>query len=105
MIARPLGPYQPIERLERGGRHATYRAVDPRLFGQPVAVTVIDPPPGDEEFGLRFERAAEALTALRHPNILPLLDFGEARGQVYLATPYLEGPTLATVVGRPRRPV
>lgn len=105
MIARALGPYQPIERLERSGPFATYRAVDPRLFGQPVAVTVVDLPSDDAEFGQRFERAAEALTALRHPNILPLLDFGETSGQAYLATPYLEGPTLATVLGRPRRPV
>jgi serine/threonine-protein kinase len=104
MIGSTLGPYQLIERLERLGLHETYRAIDPRRFGQPVAVTLADLPPGDEEAQSRFERAAEALTELRHPNILPLLDFGEADGRAYLVTPYLEGPSLASLIGRARRP-
>lgn len=104
MIGSTVGPYQLIERLERVGLHETYRAIDPRRFGQPVAVTLIDLPPGDEEALPRFERGAEALTELRHPNILPLLDFGEANGRAYLVTPHLEGPTLAAILGRARRP-
>lgn len=104
MIGRTLGPYQLIERLEGVGLHETYRAIDPRRFGQAVAVTVAALPPDDPEFPQRFERAAERLTELRHPNLLPLLDFGEADGQVFLVAPYLEGPTLAALGGRPRRP-
>ncbi len=104
MIDRAIGSYQPIERLERGG-HSTHRALDARLFGRPVAVTVAPVPVDDGGFLQRFERAAAVLAALRHPNILPLLDFGEANERAYLVAPYLEGPTLATVIGRPRRPV
>src|SRR6188508_3715629 len=104
MIGSTLGPYQLIERLERVGLHETYRAIDPRRFGQPVAVTLVDLPPGDEDALPRFERAAEALTELRHPNILPLLDFGESNRRGYLVTPHLEGPTLASILGRARRP-
>lgn len=104
MIGRTIGPYQLIERIERVGLHEAYRAIDPRRFGQPVVVTIADQPPGDEEFLTRYESAAERLTELRHPNFLPLLDFGAEGAQLYLVTPYLEGPTLADVIARPRRP-
>ncbi len=105
MITRTIGPYQPIELLAGAGPYSTHRAIDPRLFGQPVALTVAALPADDAEFAQRFEGRATALTALRHPNILPLLDFGETPEQVYLATPHLEGPTLATIIGQVRRPV
>ena len=105
MMTQPLGPYQPIEQLDEAGPYTTYRAIDPRMFGQPVAITAAAIPADDAEFVRRFEQGATALTALRHPNISPLLDFGETAQQVYLVTPYLEGPTLATIIGQPRRPV
>ncbi len=105
MMTQPLGPYQPIEQLDEGGPYTTHRAIDPRMFGQPVAITAAAIPADDAEFVRRFEQGATALTALRHPNILPLLDFGETAHQVYLVTPFLEGPTLATIIGQPRRPV
>jgi len=103
MIARILGPYQPVERLERGGPYTGYRAVDPRLFGQPVMVNTAPLPAERAAFQRRFHDGAGLLTELRHPNILPLLDFGETDEQVYLVAPYLEGPTLAEVGGRRRR--
>ncbi len=105
MSMRTIGPYQPIEQLDEAQGYTVHRAIDPRLFGQPIALTVA-PIPGDAAgFTQRFEAGATALTALRHPNILPLSDFGETLEQVYLVTPYLEGPTLATVIGQRRRPV
>ena len=105
MMTQPLGPYQPIEQLDEGAPYTTHRAIDPRMFGQPVAITTAAIPADDAEFVRRFEQGATALTALRHPNILPLLDFGDTAQQVYLVTPFLEGPTLATIIGQPRRPV
>lgn len=103
LIGRTLGPYHLIERLDRGTPYTTFRAIDTRLFNQPAAVTVFDVPPGDDDFLHRFEHLAETLTDLRHPNILPLQDFGEAGGLAYVGTPYLEGATLATILGRPQR--
>lgn len=105
MSMRTIGPYQPIEQLEEEPGYTIHRAIDPRLFGQPIALTVA-PVPGDAaKFTQQFEAGATTLTTLRHPNILPLIDFGETLEQVYLVTPYLEGPTLATVIGQRRRPV
>ncbi len=103
MIARTLGPYQPVEQLERGGPYLGYRAVDPRLFGQPVMVNTAPLPAERATFQRRFHDGAGLLTELRHPNILPLLDFGETDEQCYLVAPYLEGPTLAEIGGRRRR--
>jgi len=103
MIARTLGPYQPVEQLERGGPYIGYRAVDPRVFGQPVMVSAAPLPAEPAAFQRRFQDGAGLLTELRHPNILPLLDFGETDEHVYLVAPYLEGPTLAEIGGRQRR--
>jgi hypothetical protein len=104
LIGRTVGPYHVLERLEDRRTFTTFRAVDPRLFGQPVALTIFPVPADDREFVHRFESAAEALMALRHPNILPLYDFGETAGLVYLATPYLEAPTLGNLLGVVRQP-
>ena len=101
MMTQPLGPYQPIEQLDEGGPYSTHRAIDPRMFGQPVAITAALIPTGDTEFVRRFEQGATALTALRHPNILPLLDFGETAQQVYLVTPFLEGRRWRRLSGNP----
>ena len=104
LIGRTVGPYHVLERLEDNRTFTTFRAVDPRLFGQPMALTIFPAPADDPEFVHRFERAAEALMVLRHPNILPLYDFGETAGLVYLATPYLDAPTLGNLLGVARQP-
>ncbi len=105
MSMRTIGPYQPLEQLTEAARFTIYRAIDPRLFGQPVSL-IVSPfrsdPPG---FAQLFEQGATTLTTLRHPNILPLNDFGETLEYFYLVTPYLEAPTLAAAIGQPRRPV
>ena len=103
MIARTLGPYQPVEQLARGGPYSGYRAIDPRLLGQPVLVSAAPLPVERAAFQQRFHDGARLLTELRHPNILPLLDFGETDEQVYLVAPYLEGPTLEAIGDRQRR--
>lgn len=103
LVGRTLGPYQLIERLEPDSPYTRFRAGDTRLFNQPVAVTILTTPPGVEAHR-RFERAAEALVELRHPQILPLQDFGEQDGLCYVATPYLDSPTLAAFIGRGHPP-
>ena len=101
LLGRSLGPYQLIERLPAAGPYLAYRAVDRRLFNRPVGVAVFEQPPGDADFFGRFERGAEALTELRHPNILPVQDFGEQERLAYVVSPALAGETLAALLGRP----
>lgn len=89
-----LGPYEILAPLGTGGMGEVYRARDTRL-GRDVAIKV---PPAhlarDPAALARFEREAQAVAALSHPNILDIHDFGQADG-VYLAvTELLHGETL-----------
>jgi serine/threonine-protein kinase len=83
-----------IEReLGRGGMATVYLAQDLRHH-RPVAIKVLDPAlaigVGPERFRLEIETAAR----LEHPNILPVLDSGEARGWLWYAMPYVEGESM-----------
>lgn len=86
-----LGHYRLVSLLAAGGMGHVYRAVDERL-GRPVALKVlsaelISDPVRVERFRLEARRVA----ALRHPNIVPLLDYGEQSGYPYLVMPLYPG--------------
>ncbi|HEX9036472.1 MAG TPA: serine/threonine-protein kinase [Ktedonobacterales bacterium] len=59
-----------------------------------------------EDFQRRFEREAQALLQLEHPNILPIIDFGKDvdSGCVYMILPYMAGGSLASVIAARGRP-
>jgi dipeptidyl aminopeptidase/acylaminoacyl peptidase/predicted Ser/Thr protein kinase len=89
-----LGPYQIVAPLGAGGMGEVFRARDTRL-GREVAVKVL--PEGaaaDPERRARFEQEARSASALNHPNIVTLLDIGDASGLSYIAMEYVEGRTL-----------
>jgi serine/threonine protein kinase len=67
-----------------------YRGTDTRL-GRPVAIKV-----SPREFSDRFEREAQAISALNHPNICTLYDVGPN----YLVMEFVEGEMLSTIIGR-----
>ena len=76
-----------------------YRARDTRL-GRDVAVKVVPDAVADDPSRLkRFEREARATAALSHPNLLTLLDVGEADGRAYVVFELLEGQTLGDRLG------
>jgi hypothetical protein len=88
-----IGDYVVDERRSRGGFAVVYRAQDPR--GRPVAVKVLRRDLASTETLRRFEREAETLKRLRHPNIVELLDYGQlTTGQPYMVLEWLEGRTL-----------
>jgi TolB-like protein len=89
-----LGPYEILSPLGAGGMGEVYRARDARL-GREVAVKVLPAlSAGSPEALLRFEREAQAVAALSHPNILALHDFGKEGGVMYAVMELLEGETL-----------
>jgi serine/threonine-protein kinase len=89
-----LGPYRLLSLLGVGGMAEVYRAHDPRLDRE-VAIKVLPfdlaKQPGFLE---RFRREARVVARLDHPNIMPIYDFGEEDGVMYVVMPLIEGGTL-----------
>ena len=89
-----LGPYEIVAPLGAGGMGEVYRARDTRL-GREVAVKVLPADRARDPDALaRFEREAQAVAALSHPNILAIHDLGTDRGVLFVVTELLEGETL-----------
>ena len=89
-----LDHYQILDQIGQGGMATVYRAVDKR-DGREVAIKVLAPSMGtDRRFIKRFRREASLVSSLKHPNIVPVLEYGQARGFVYTAMPYVSGETL-----------
>jgi len=90
-----VGPYEIVELLGAGGMGEVYRARDPRL-GREVALKVLLAAfARDAERMARFEREAQVLASLDHPNIAPLYGVEESDGVRALVMQLVEGPTLA----------
>ena len=94
-----LGPYEILSPLGAGGMGEVYRARDTRL-GREVAVKVLpELTAGCAEALARFEREAQAVAALSHPNILAIHDFGREGGVAYCVMELLEGESLRERLG------
>jgi TolB-like protein/Flp pilus assembly protein TadD len=89
-----LGPYEIVSPLGAGGMGEVYKARDPKLK-RDVAIKVLPASLADDPGALaRFEREAQAVAALSHPNILAIHDFGEEGVVTYAVMELLEGETL-----------
>ena len=87
-----LGPYQLLEQLGEGGAGVVYRARDVR-DGQEIALKLLLRPTA-QRMG-RFQLEAETLAKLRHPNVVPVRDYGIAGdGRPYLVLELIQGHTL-----------
>ena len=97
--APPVVPGFRLDRpLGRGAMGVVYRAVR-EADGQVVAIKAITPSPGvQNKYVLRFVREARILGELRHPNIVALIEAGEAGPVVYLAMECLSGPDAARIL-------
>ncbi len=92
------GRYQLIARLGEGGVGWVYRAKHLRL-GTEVAIKMLQAPyDHHESLRPRFEREAQALAQLRHPNIVTMTDYSVTEGRPYLVMELLEGRTLAELI-------
>ena len=93
-IGGEIGHYKIIAQLGAGGMGEVYLAEDTRLRRK-VALKVIGRNLNLDERGLRrFEQEAQAASALNHPNIVTVYEFGQTEGLRFIASEYIEGTTL-----------
>ena len=86
--------YRLDRKVGQGGFAQVFLATD-LLLKRRVAIKVLNADlTADPDFLARFEREAQAIAALDHPNILAVYDYGQAHDTAYLVMPYVEGGTL-----------
>src|SRR5256884_2315321 len=90
-----LGNYDVVKRIRVGGMGAVYEGRQRSAFGRRVAIKVIlGSYASDREMRRRFAREARTIAELHHPHILPLIEFGDDLGILYMDMPFIEGGTL-----------
>ncbi len=89
LIGKTLGHYRILEVVGQGGMATVYRAED--LRDEKIAAVKVMLPYLSRDEGLkkRFRQEAKMLSRLKHPNIVPILDYGEENGHLYYVLPYL----------------
>jgi len=105
VIGLTLGPYRILAKLGAGGMGEVYSAHDAKL-DRPVAIKVLSGEIGAHQDRVtRFRSEARAVSALNHPHILVIHDFGDLDGQPFIVTELVEGETLRERLAKGPLPV
>lgn len=89
-----LGPYQVIGQVGKGGMATVYKAFH-AATNRYVALKVLPEQLTDQpQFVERFRQEAQTIANLQHPHILPVFDYGESAGRMYMVMRYLDTGTL-----------
>lgn len=95
------GRYRLEEPIGRGGMATIFKAVDEQMMDRLVAVKVLrEVYSNDPKFVTRFQREARAASALQHPNIVQVFDYGQSAESYYIVMEYIDGMDLRRYLKR-----